>query len=738
MMFVAPLEIGDYMVKMKFPIGILKRKQMQKYSWMSLLGLNLVIMSLSDPLFAQTNHKVIASLDFSAKGRQKILESAFANSKSKLENYLKNFTIPDKVLGPDPKNCTVEKMTNMSIADKWYYCAGIPVYFFKDGYSWIPKVSHFEPRPVQTIVQNSRIEDIEFANAKVSCTKGDCLITLPIKRMTLKADIDLKTINATETLAAGENILSFHPVKFHIDNSLESHFPSLQLKVSLYAKDNEELIWQFDTSQAAITVPPGSIRLELPDKQQDLAIEKVFNGPEKLNLGNTSFKVLKTFAGPFIGNFSEYIDLLDLNKSINQHFEDDLKMVTVNNLVNSRVLIPLLNDLNMAVMSSPIFLGKVVKVPGLGLQDIINYQGQKKIKEIYHDFLKNYLKEVSLGKIPLEDEALSSFKIHGKDLSNLLLPFAKSVNPQTAALLNELAVEAEGIRKKLLGIDTTNRPGSSAIVNNEIKTLDETVKFLLNMQEKIITNIATKEESIHLKAVVQKLDAIDNLVRIQLVDTKCLVIDDESEMVEKEKEQDNYDLRAEINFATLNSQLNKAQKSGKFDFCLHENELLTCDETEVSSSLQKTVKVVRPPQILWDEEGQRHYFQIGLSIGQNGDSQKGLNLSEAQMKVFFKARLCEDGMICFDSSIQVEKGVMKDPEIYKLAAKNILEYGVMMNPVLKDYASPDLAKDWSLTALEQGVNEFNFTQKFPVPWPQIQSIQHDSQGIKIYGLYPKD
>lgn len=661
---------------------------------------------------AQDIHEIdhdeeILSLSVSQKGRQRLLEEALVRGKPLLESFVKSLPFPHQSVGPaHPEDCTEEKIKAMSYEEAYAKCPGIPDYFMKDGGFWKPS---FVPRPVVVDVKNTAIKELEFGKPTVVCKGKDCLLEIPLEKFQISSSIDIKSLNSSSKIKAGGSILAFDPLEFRMDKSLnKKEGPTLKIKATLGGTDKgngSPLI--FDVKSSSLNLPPGTMKLHFPEKGDDqMPIGELLNKKGTLDIGSTSLSMLAKVAGAFIKEASLMNQILDLKMPLNGHFESEEKMLAVNQLLNDKLLPHFLRQVNDQISQFPLFKGKEVPALSLSMQDLFDTPKYRKVTDFFHQFLNTYKQDLLQHKAP--SFSLGEFQIQGKSLPYFLSAMTISHDPEVLKMVQEMdqaLKEIEGLLKK------------SPHQSKEQGLLEQIQRKLMALTEILPTNISAERAPLLSKVKVIEEGNREDIFKIALVHQgeKSQKSLSTGLICQQGKKENVSDVSGEMGFGFINGQLKELQQLKKLDFCLAEDELLTCTLLQEGERPMKKVLFPQAPQILWDSQKNGHYLSMAVQIPPG---------PPVHSKIHFKMSPCGDGELCLEAELDFDEGFFEEEKLYGLAAKNILRYVGALIPLAKKIPEFDIPTG-------KGLKNQTFQQQIHPGVFSIDGLDIVPEGIRI-------
>ena len=631
---------------------------------------------------ASSESVILRSL-LSSGAKKVLLEESLNGVKQSLQNFLQNTEISNQIVGPYSKECTPSSMIGMGLLEKWSKCPGIPDNLFSNG-----NYLNFNPRPVFLRLQNIKFEQINFAKIQVSCSANKCDVFIPLKEFVTSFDLEIKLFKQTTALSTNPNIFQFIPVKIRLGENTAGKMPYLKFRIA--SSPNNRIPLGFDTNKSSLLVPSGSLFIELPDNQHNIPIQNILDENRILSVNNQIVSRLLGFVSTINRDLANLYGLLDLNLNINQHFNDDSKIMYVNNLLNSKFFPVILDLANQFLTDSGILSERTFSFPNYALQDI--FDQDKNIK-----FLNNFLLFLNSAEI-CNDDIFTSYIYEDLSLNQLMASLELSKNPFLEPYLTRIISDLQQIKKSF--------PNSRELV----LSLNHYISAFGNIRLQI-AKPASGPESPKIKLKIQEPNSNGSL-DIKIIESLDNPIEEES--VNMEPRYQGLDLNILVNFAAVNSLLKIAHAENKFNFCLSNNPLLTCKQAHDLDQNVSRFTFLDAPQIRWDPILKSHYLDSEMQIGEDIST----------FKIWVLPQTDTEGHLKILNKIE-----FKTPTNWEHLKSEIIIHFLQYIKSLHPWMSKFLFD--SEPALDLESEDYNFSVE--IPGLDIVKIDLAEHGIEFYG-----
>ncbi|MBF0362256.1 MAG: hypothetical protein HQK49_14665 [Oligoflexia bacterium] len=693
----------------------------------------------------------ILTIESSPFAREKLIRETITSfAIPKLEKFLNNRLVGDKTgLGPKKEDCTPEKMSEMSFKEAWTKCYGIPDYFYYDADAGFFKVPSFSPHPISIDLKNIKIDKIKFGKPVVSCVDLDCSIEMSLEDLDVSFDFEIINVNQVYEVAPGESLLKFKPLKFKLKNNLGDKIPKFELTAKLQDSTEGNAPLELRASGTKLEVQPGIFKLEIPsirnvgEDDANINIAELLNRDKKLDVGETSVYLLSKAASALIGSLSMYFNLVDVGQSLNELLSDEDKIISVNEIINTKVLPMVLNLVNKSIAKSPYLQNIGLKIPPLGLQDVYDFEKFDKLTKGYSsqlEELNNLLNilisgnDIELIADKLMAKNIAEIKIDSKNIfptSDVIKEIAESQFKGTIKLIDRAEVAGKKLKELLIkSLDKTKkeitgmRNQNDLVVHlkNQVKLLEDNMKQMENAKEQIKAKIKLNEQEVNLRGLLEKNPLDHNNLRIVLADTDENSCDGQSNKASCLESKCDFDVMVSMNFKFLNKQLLKFFQQKKFDFCFTEDKeiFISCKSAKEQKIPVTEVKMLSAPQIIWEKSENKYKIDLGFNINGTRDSKVTTYLNPSSLP---------DGRLSLDPKFILSDSVNKSSQegnILQNIAKNVIKFITLLNPNASKYINENSTDSINHDSLENA-------NSLKIPMVDVVDVQKNESGIAIFG-----
>ncbi|MFK7825550.1 MAG: hypothetical protein AB8G05_15475 [Oligoflexales bacterium] len=614
----------------------------------ALIGMALLNIFLHHPVYGEEQFKdPIISLSLSIIGKQRLIKESLNGAKNALEKFINDAVLPAQKVSPPEQKCNEGNIGKYGIMDAWKVCPGIPDYFFSDG----NRVPNLRPRPVYLQLGKTVFRNVVFDDIRVPCEGTSCDIIIPLKSLEIHSELDVKVLNKSKKLKAHETIIKLNPITLKLDNALGNRKPFIKLRGTLQANKNSQSIFKFDEKKSLMYFPHGLVKMDLAPHLNRRNIGQIMNTSGKLSVNKYVFSTLLGVSGVLNEDLSELYKLIDLDKLINDHFNDPGKIGHVNNLVNSKLLPTLLRLINEGIKNADIFGGSQYTIPGHRLQDLLDQSKLFQLIGSLHDYIIS-LHDFSDGS----NDELTEYSYNGLLLNQAISGLEHSRNTQLIDKLKEVLKLTKSLKNK------TKYPHIEAQLSGQVMAIEDTCKRLIVQIKK---NEAMYQQDIQL--VLDLENHNDGGMKLRL-----------SEVLENASQQNvvnrsDWDLAGFVGFNTLNRILENSHHEKRLDFCLNNNPSLVCSQDNSQNQNVLHVMSEQAPQIIWDPENSLHYLSLQLRVGE----------SRVGYRIYLKPSIDDKLRIIFFNRIEIDNPP-EDEQLEQIIINHMLAFIRSIHPLLEN------------------------------------------------------